>query len=128
MKNQDTLSLMFLFFTLGSRTSDMCDLKLSTMFLLAVLSGVNAFVLPSVRSAALTHSSLDHATRAAIVLNDQDAISVSPLQGLVIAGGTAGILGAAFCTSTGSPPNGLAVATAAILLMFLGANVVESQE
>lgn len=37
-------------------------------------------------------------------------------------GGLALIFGAAFCTSTGSPPTGLAVAGLAFAVMYLGAN------
>ena len=63
----------------------------------------------------------------AIVSAAERDISVSPSQGLVIGGGTIGILGAAFCTSTGSPPTGLAVAIAGLLFMAAGSRLVESE-
>jgi len=54
------------------------------------------------------------------------AATVSPAQGIVVGGGTLGILGAAFCTSTGSPPTGLAVAFVAIGFMAIGASIIGS--
>jgi len=53
--------------------------------------------------------------------------TVSPLQGVVAGGGTLGILGAAVCTSTGSPPSGLAVAFGSIAFMAIGAKIIESK-
>ena len=54
------------------------------------------------------------------------AVTVSPAQAVVIGGGALGILGAAFCTSTGSPPNGLTVAFVAIGFMATGASIIEA--
>ena len=92
--------------------------------LLLVIAVSHAFVVPTSPAhmrRSLTKSEL-------IVMSSEGPISVSPLQGLVIATGAFGIVGAAFCTSTGSPPNGLAVATVALVLMYLGAGAIESSD
>jgi len=51
--------------------------------------------------------------------------SVSPAAAVVIGGGSLGIVGAAFCTSTGSPPTGLAIAVGSILFMAIGSRLLE---
>ena len=92
------------------------------MRLLAALACIElccAFVLTTPVS-----MSLAAASRASAVALKEES-SVSPIQGVVLAGGALGIVGAAFCTSTGSPPTGLAVATTALLFMFVGANLLE---
>jgi len=51
-----------------------------------------------------------------------------PLAYATVGLGSLGIFAAALCTSTGSPPTGLAVAAASVALMAAGASLVESQE
>ena len=53
-------------------------------------------------------------------------IKVEPLQGVFAGGGALGVVFAAYCTSTGSPPTGLFVAFIACLFMAGGATIVES--
>ena len=58
-----------------------------------------------------------------VLLSESEA--VNPLAWAVCAGGSAGIVFAAYCTSTGSPPTGLAVASATILFMVLAASTLD---
>ena len=77
-------------------------------------------------AAGYLESTMPEAEAAAAV--PTKPISVSPAQGAAIAGGTLSIVGAAYCTSTGSPPTGLAVATVGLLFMYLAAGFLESAE
>ena len=59
------------------------------------------------------------------VTSEQEAVTSIPLpEAAVVAAGTLGIVGAAYFTSTGSPPTGLAVAVAALLAMYVGVNLI----
>ena len=76
------------------------------------------------RESAPASPSAPTATRdAAATTSVKPAATISLGQGLVIGGGTIGILYAAFCTSTGSPPTGLAVALTAVAFMAIGASI-----
>ena len=94
-------------------------LSLSSILAFALCTASSAFVVPATRLAA------PHVARTGVISCAEP--SISPTQGIVIAGGTLGIVGAAFCTSTGSPPTGLAVATLGLLFMYLGAGFIESE-
>ena len=59
--------------------------------------------------------------RAPIVQLAAGEPNLTPASIVVSAGGAIGIFGAAYCTSTGSPPTGLAVGVASVLFMALGA-------
>ena len=107
---------------------------LRTLFALACLcSAAHAFVAAppaalALRSSAAVHSSpivsASTPSRSTdLVLSETK--TASPIAWAVCAGGSAGIVFAAFCTSTGSPPTGLAVAGVTILLMVLGASTFE---
>lgn len=100
---------------------------LRTIVFALVATIASAFVVPAVSMGSNQVSSSCTPTRAAITQMAEGA-SVSPLQAAVIGGGTLGILGAAFCTSTGSPPTGLAVALAAVAFMAAGAGAIEGGE
>lgn len=90
------------------------------MLMLTICAACNAFMIP-----AMPPTSSALATRAgAVVCAEKE---VSPIQGAVVAGGTLGIVFAAYCTSTGSPPTGLAVGIAALLFMYFGAGLIEGQ-
>lgn len=52
---------------------------------------------------------------------------VNPLAAFFAAGGALGIGFAAYCTSMGSPPDGLAVGIASVLFMSAGAALIESE-
>ena len=53
-------------------------------------------------------------------------VEVSPLMAVFAGGGVAGVFFAAFCTSNGSPPTGLAVGILSCLFMAAGAALIES--
>ena len=95
----------------------------STLLLLLLVGASNAFVVPN----AVPRTALaPHTSRSTISAAERE-ISISPTQALVSGGGVLGIVGAAFCTSTGSPPTGLAVAMVTVLALYIGAGVVETQ-
>ena len=96
---------------------------LSVLLPLLLVGASNAFVVP----AAVPRTAHAPRTLPSAISAAEREISISPTQAAVSGGGVLGILGAAFCTSTGSPPNGLAVATVTVLALYIGAGVVESQ-
>lgn len=50
-----------------------------------------------------------------------------PLEAVFAGGGALGVVFAAYCTSTGSPPTGLLVATASVVFMAAGATLIEDK-
>ena len=78
------------------------------------------------RGAAATPASAPSAPQSVPAEPAKPRPTVSTAQGFVLSGGTLGIIGAAFCTSTGSPPTGLAVAVSALAFMAIGATIIES--
>ena len=65
---------------------------------------------------------------AIVAYADEEPATVTPAALATIGGGALGIFGAAYCTSTGSPPTGLAVGIATILLVSLGAGYLEQEQ
>jgi ketopantoate reductase len=82
------------------------------------------------RMQQLRQTSAPAAGKTAPALGNPAVISmeaeVNPLAAVFAGGGALGIAFAAFLTSSGSPPTGLAVAAAAILFMAAGGTLVES--
>ena len=54
-------------------------------------------------------------------------VEVKPLDALFAGGGALGVVFAAYCTSTGSPPTGLAVGIFSCLFMAAGATLLEEE-
>lgn len=103
-----------------------CTMQRLFLLLLVVFAAAHAFVVPSVGLPPALLATAARAPPCAIVAKESE-ISVSPLQGLVTAGGLVGILGGVYTTSTGSPPTGLAIAIVTLLAMYAGAAAVEAQ-
>ena len=111
----------------------------AVLFALLCPSG-SAFVLHYGTSPAVAHATTSAACSvpatalapspvprvSSLVLSESKPLP--PIALVTVGGGAAGIFFAAFCTSTGSPPTGLAVAGATVLFMFLGATVQDSSD
>ena len=76
----------------------------------------------STRAVALSATPAEPRTTKAPVMMAKEA---SPLQIGFIALGALGVVFAAYCTSTGSPPTGLAVAVFSCVFMAGGAEIIE---
>ena len=80
------------------------NMKLATLLLLAVLQLAAGFRVPLATPPAA--QPLAASRMPAVEMMSKD-ISVSPIQAVFAGGGAAGVVFAAYCTSTGSPPTGL---------------------
>ena len=79
-------------------------MKLATLLLLAILQLAAGFRVPLATPPAA--QPLAASRMPAVEMMSKD-ISVSPIQAVFAGGGAAGVVFAAYCTSTGSPPTGL---------------------
>ena len=81
-----------------------------------------AAIAPS-RSLALARSS------PAPTMQEEEAsakeVSINPLEAAFAGGGALGVVFAAYCTSTGSPPTGLTIAVISCIFMAAGASIIE---
>ena len=77
------------------------------------------------RTVSLATPTVSH-TRSAAPHMLAGKVEVSPLMAVFAFGGTAGVFFAAFCTSNGSPPTGLAVGLASCIFMAAGATLIEN--
>jgi hypothetical protein len=89
-----------------------------SLWMLALCATCNAFVLPAAARAGTLVARNGLPVCA-------EKVEVSPVQGVVMGGGFLMVAAGVYCTSTGSPPTGLALGFVALLFMYLGAGVIE---
>ena len=95
-------------------------MRASSLWMLALCATCNAFVLPAAARAGTL------VARAGLPVC-AEKVEVSPVQGVVMGGGFLMVAAGVYCTSTGSPPTGLALGFVALLFMYLGAGVIEGE-
>ena len=89
-------------------------------FVAAVLCCAEAYVFSRTATAPRITSGALTSRMAPVVLSEEPANLSLPVLA-TIGGGALGIFGAAYCTSTGSPPTGLAIAVATLIAVTVGA-------
>ena len=79
--------------------------------------------------AAIAHTPLVAPRSRALTMQDEGGaskeLSINPLEAAFAGGGALGVVFAAYCTSTGSPPTGLTIAVISCIFMAAGANIIE---
>ena len=107
--------------------------SLLALVLLAFFCGSEAYVAGRVAAPALRCSAPPAVTQLAVprspaVQLQAEDKALDPIAVATIGLGALGIFGSAFLTSTGSPPNGLALATITLALTAAGASAVGKEE